>query len=68
MNDRKAWYESKSVWGSIVTLASMGAALGGAEVSDLDQARLAELLMLAGGTTGAIVSLVGRIVATDRIG
>lgn len=68
MKDSKAWYESKSVWGSIVTLVAMAAAIGGVEIGDPDRQALAELLAIAGGAVGAILSLVGRLVATSRIG
>ena len=67
MDDIKPWYQSKTVWGAVITLASMAAALAGIEVSDPDRQALADFLVVAGGAVGGILSLVGRLVARGRI-
>ena len=68
MNDTKAWYQSKSVWGSIITIGSMVAAIVGTPITPADQQMLITLTTTAAGSVGALVSLVGRLVAKDRIG
>lgn len=67
MEDVKAWYQSKSVWGSIVTIASMVAAVAGMPIETGDQQNLATLMTTMAGTLGALVSLVGRLRARHRI-
>ncbi|MBW3098672.1 hypothetical protein [Pseudohoeflea coraliihabitans] len=67
MYDTKAWYRSKTVWGSIITLFSMAAALAGAPIETADQQMLTTLATTAAGALGGILSLVGRVSATDRI-
>lgn len=67
MNETKSWYQSKTVWGSIITLVSMAAAFAGAPIAAADQQSLITLTTTAAGSLGAIVSLIGRVVAKDRI-
>lgn len=67
MDEIKPWYQSKTVWGAVITLASMAAAVAGIEVSDPDRQALADFLVVAGGAVGGILSLVGRLVARGRI-
>ncbi len=68
MNETKPWYQSKSVWGSIITIASMVAAVAGSPVNPADQQALVTLTTTAAGAVGGILALVGRLVAKDRIG
>ena len=68
MNETKPWYQSKSVWGSIITIASMVAAVAGSPITPEDQQSLVTLTTTAAGSVGAILALVGRLVAKDRIG
>ena len=67
MDDIKPWYQSKTVWGAVITLASMAAAIAGIELSDPDRQALTDFLVVAGGAVGGILSLVGRLVARGRI-
>lgn len=67
MDEIKPWYQSKTVWGAVITLASMAAACAGIEVDDPDRQALTELLVVTGGAVGGILSLVGRLVARGRI-
>ncbi|MAY60931.1 MAG: hypothetical protein CML29_01855 [Rhizobiales bacterium] len=68
MNETKAWYQSKSVWGSIITIASMVATVAGSPIAPADQQSLITLTTTAAGSVGAIIALVGRLVAKNRIG
>lgn len=67
MNSTKTWYQSKSVWGSIITLASMAAAVAGSPVAASEQQALIELTTAGAAALGAIISLVGRLMARHQI-
>lgn len=67
MPEFKAWYQSKTVWGSLITLLSMVTAIAGTPINPADQQSLITLTTTVAGSVGAIVSLVGRVVAKDRI-
>ncbi|QRI64383.1 hypothetical protein JQ506_05085 [Shinella sp. PSBB067] len=67
MNDVKAWYQSRTVWGALIAiLASLAHAIG-VEVTAGDQAELADLLVAAVGAAGGLMALVGRISASRRV-
>lgn len=68
MDKTKAWYTSKTVWGAIITLASMAASAAGYSVSDADQQALVEHITGATAALGAVIALFGRLLARDRIG
>ena len=63
----KKWYESKAVWGGIITV---GAAVAGALgiVVDVDtQGQIADLVTLALSAIGGLVAIYGRIKADKLI-
>ena len=67
MNDVKAWYQSRTVWGALIAiLASLGNAAG-VEVTTGDEGELADLVVAAIGTIGGLVALFGRISARRRV-
>lgn len=68
MLNEKKWYESKAVWGGIISVASIAGGAFGYTVSDGDQEQLATAFAGAGATFGAVLSIVGRIKATHSIG
>lgn len=68
MDMTKTWYQSKSVWGSLITLASMAAAIAGNPIGASDQETLIELTTVGAAAIGAVISLVGRLAARHRIG
>ena len=68
MEDRKHWWESKTVWGAVVTLVSAGSGLGGIIVEPGEQATLVDFLASAGAALGGLLALTGRLVAKSRIG
>ncbi|UPA25377.1 hypothetical protein [Shinella oryzae] len=68
MNDVKAWYQSRTVWGALIAiLASFAHALG-IEVTAGDEGELADLIVAAVGVVGGLVALVGRLSARRRVG
>lgn len=68
MEDKKPAYKSKGVIGSAVALAAFGAQLIGLEITPADQAQLNDLILSAIGIAGAALGLVGRILASRKIG
>lgn len=63
MNGTKAWWQSKSVWGSIVALLAGVATLAGVKLDATLQDQLANLLTGAGEVFGGALALYGRITA-----
>ena len=67
MNDVKAWYQSRSVWGALIAIAASLANGAGIEVTAGDEAELADFAVAAVGTIGGLVALFGRISARRRL-
>lgn len=68
MTVSKPWYHSRTIWASIVTLAALLAAALGIPVEDGEQQALVDALLQAAAALGALVAIVGRLVARSRIG
>ena len=68
MTDIKPWWQSKTLWGAIVTIASAALGLAGLELGDVDREALTELLTTLGAGFGGVIAIVGRITAKNRIG
>ena len=68
MTDTKRWWESKGVWGGIVSVIAFAASLAGYTLSDIDQATLAMLLPGIASGVGGVLAIFGRIKAKSRIG
>ena len=64
----KPWYQSKTVWGSLVAIAAAVLGVWDVRVDAADQARLVELIVQALGAAGGLVALIGRFSASRRIG
>ena len=67
MTGTKAWYESKGMWGGIVTILVLIAGFFGYDIAPEDQKELVMQLTTLGGTVAAIVATVGRYIAKQRI-
>lgn len=68
MTDSKPWYLSRTVWAAIVTIVAAVLGLFGLPLDDLDQVATAEALLQAATAIAGVVALLGRLVATTRIG
>lgn len=68
MTDIKPWWQSKTLWGAIVTIASSILDLAGLELGDADAEALTGLLTSLGAAIGGIIAIVGRLKAKSRIG
>ncbi|MCZ4288021.1 hypothetical protein [Hoeflea alexandrii] len=68
MTDMKPWWQSKTLWGAIVAIASSVFGLAGLELGDADAETLTGLLTSLGVVLGGIIAIVGRLKAKSRIG
>jgi lysylphosphatidylglycerol synthetase-like protein (DUF2156 family) len=68
MEPVKAWYHSRTIWASIVTVAAAGAALLGLPVGAAEQAMLADTILQLVTAIGGLAAIFGRVVAKSRIG
>jgi len=68
MTDIKPWWQSRTLWGAIVTIVSAGLGLAGLDLGDADREALTGLLTSLGAAAGGVIAIVGRITAKDRIG
>lgn len=68
MTESKAWYRSRTIIASIVTVAAAIAGLAGVPVSDADSSALADLLLQALTAVAGIAAILGRVAASARIG
>ncbi len=67
MNGTKVWWQSKSVWGSIVALAAGFATLAGLELDAALQDQLAELIVGAANVVGGLLAWYGRAKAANEL-
>ncbi len=68
MNGTKVWWQSKTVWGSIIALVAGAATLAGVKLDATLQDQLAQLLSGAGEIVGGALAWYGRAKATGAIG
>lgn len=68
MNDAKAWYASKAVWGSVIVLLAGILSLFKVTISPDTQAEAVEWITSAAALLGGLLSLFGRIKAEQKIG
>jgi hypothetical protein len=68
MNDVKAWYQSRTVWGALIAILASLANAAGIEVTAGDEGELADLVVAAVGTAGGLIALFGRVSARRRVG
>ena len=68
MNETKPWYYSRTIWASLVTLATALAGITGLPVDGLDNSVLTDTLLQLVTAFAGVVSIFGRLSARDRIG
>ena len=67
MNGTKVWWQSKTVWGSIIALTAGVATLAGVKLDATLQDQLAELLTGVGNIVGGALAWYGRYKATQTL-
>lgn len=65
--DTKAWWESKSIIGSIVTIIALLAGLFNYTIDAQTQGDMTELAMVIVGVIGSVFAIYGRIKAGKTI-
>lgn len=68
MFETKKWYESKGVWGALVTVIAAAAGLIGYQVTPDDQQAIIGNITGIVTAVGGIVAWLGRVKATKVIG
>ncbi|MCO6409912.1 hypothetical protein [Hoeflea alexandrii] len=68
MTDVKPWWQSKTLWGAIVTIGSAVLGLTGLDLGETDREALTGLLASLGAAIGGMIAIFGRIKAKNRIG
>ena len=66
--DKKKWYQSKTIWGAAITIASLVLTQLGYTVSAEDQASVIDYIVNTAGYVGGVVAIYGRIKASKQIG
>ena len=67
MNETKKWYQSKTVWGSVVTIAAAVAGVFGYGIDADTQGRIVENISSVIAAVGGLFALFGRLVADKKI-
>lgn len=67
MNEEKAWYRSKTIWGGIVAFVAAVSGLFGIDIDQASGEALAVALTDAVAAIGAVVAIVGRLDAQTTI-
>lgn len=67
MNGTKVWWQSKTVWGSIVALLAGVATLAGVKLDATLQDQLAELIVGIANIVGGAIAWYGRVKAEGAL-
>lgn len=68
MNGTKPWWQSKTVWGSIIALLAGLATFAGLKLDATLQDQLAELITGAANIAGGLIAWYGRAKAQSALG
>jgi hypothetical protein len=68
MTPTKPWYLSRTIWASLVTIATAMGGLFGLPADTVDNAALTDALLQAIAAIAGLVAIFGRLSATERIG
>jgi hypothetical protein len=68
MTETKPWYQSRTIWASLITVATAMAGVVGLPVDGLDNSTLTDTLLQLVTAVAGLVSIFGRLSAKDRIG
>lgn len=67
MNDVKNWYQSKSIWGGIITVLAVLLGAFGYTLTGDDQAALVEIVSAIVGAIGGLLAIYGRVKASKTV-
>ncbi len=63
----KPWYMSRTIWASIITVASAGAVALGVPIDPADSAVLTDTILQTVAAVSGLVAIFGRLAARTRI-
>ncbi len=67
MIEEKPWYESKTIWGSLIAVAAALTSALGVSIDGQTQGELAEIIVQFAAAGGALLAIYGRLSATHVI-
>ena len=67
MNEYKNWYNSKTIWGSIIAILAAVASVLGFDVNEDAQSAIVEATLQIVGVAGSLFAVLGRLSATSVI-
>ncbi len=67
MNEMKAWYHSKTIWGALIAVFAPLLQVAGLNLPGGFENDLAEGLVTVAGGVGGLIALYGRLEATTTI-
>ena len=71
MNETKAWWQSKTIWGAIVTVASLALTFFKVQIDPQTQQVLVNevtaVVSAVGALVGTVLTIYGRFKATKKI-
>lgn len=67
MEETKAWYESKAVWGGLITVAAAIAGAFGVSIGADMQGQIVDYVVLGASAIGGLAAIYGRIRASKVI-
>ncbi|MHB2265897.1 hypothetical protein [Aliihoeflea sp. PC F10.4] len=67
MDIMKPWYASRTIWASIVTVASAGAAALGVPVDPAETTLLTDTILQTVAAVSGLVAIFGRLAAKTRL-
>ena len=68
MTEMKPWYLSRTIWASLITIATAAAGILGVPVAGLDNSALTDTVLQAVAAISGLVAIFGRMGAKQRIG
>lgn len=68
MTSTKPWYFSRTIWASLITIATATGGMLGLPVGAIDNAALTDTLLQAIAAISGLVAIFGRLQATEKIG
>ena len=68
MQQTKAWYHSRTVWGSMIVVAATLLSAGGVNIDQSAQAQMTEAMLQITGVGASLYAIYGRLKADSVIG
>jgi hypothetical protein len=68
MTETKPWYLSRTIWASMITIATSAGGIFGLPLAGIDNGALTDTLLQAITAVSGLVAIFGRLDAKSRIG